>query len=210
MSKLQLSLPCTPAVKHDEHTLTFSTRKALALLASLAVEASESRLTTPDCERASSGASLLMRLPESAELRELTMTQAEGYPEPKSGIRVDEAQFATQPFPTVETADEQWSEEELHTLFEQAMSKRMQAMSACLSPSSGQLTHRPKTSHHRWDVSSVEVDPSPEQSIKWSAAGMWSSLLTTTWQRGLTLACFALMLVMSGFDAMGLLILHLR
>jgi len=38
MSQLQLSLLGTPVVKHGERTLTFSTRKALALLAYLAVE----------------------------------------------------------------------------------------------------------------------------------------------------------------------------
>src|SRR5205807_487469 len=38
MSQLQLSLLGTPVVKHSECTLTFSTRKALALLVYLAVE----------------------------------------------------------------------------------------------------------------------------------------------------------------------------
>ena len=38
MSQLQLSLLGTPVVKHGEHILTFSTRKALALLVCLAVE----------------------------------------------------------------------------------------------------------------------------------------------------------------------------
>ena len=38
MSQLQLSLLGTPVVKHGEHMLTFSTRKALALLVYLAVE----------------------------------------------------------------------------------------------------------------------------------------------------------------------------
>src|SRR5438876_560952 len=38
MSQLQLSLLGTPVVKHGERTLTFSTRKALALLAYLAVD----------------------------------------------------------------------------------------------------------------------------------------------------------------------------
>ena len=38
MSQLQLSLLGTPEVKHGEHILTFSTRKALALLVYLAVE----------------------------------------------------------------------------------------------------------------------------------------------------------------------------
>src|ERR1700693_5877273 len=38
MSQLQLSLLATPVVKHGEHILTFSTRKALALLVYLAVE----------------------------------------------------------------------------------------------------------------------------------------------------------------------------
>ncbi len=38
MSQLQMSLPGAPVVKHGERTLTFSTRKALALLVYLAVE----------------------------------------------------------------------------------------------------------------------------------------------------------------------------
>src|SRR5712691_821365 len=38
MSQLQLSLLGTPVVNHEERTLTFSTRKALALLVYLAVE----------------------------------------------------------------------------------------------------------------------------------------------------------------------------
>src|SRR5436189_5916824 len=38
MSQLQLSLLGTPVVKHGERTLSFSTRKALALLVYLAVE----------------------------------------------------------------------------------------------------------------------------------------------------------------------------
>src|SRR3989440_1553886 len=38
MTQLHLSLLGTPVVKHGEHTLTFSTRKALALLVYLAVE----------------------------------------------------------------------------------------------------------------------------------------------------------------------------
>src|SRR5438876_2805097 len=38
MSQLQLSLLGTPVVRHGEHALTFSTRKALALLVYLAVE----------------------------------------------------------------------------------------------------------------------------------------------------------------------------
>ncbi len=41
MSQLQLSLLGTPVVKHGERTLTFSTRKALALLVYLAVEDAE-------------------------------------------------------------------------------------------------------------------------------------------------------------------------
>src|SRR6266487_1327544 len=38
MSQLQFSLLGTPVVKHGEHILTFSTRKALALLVYLALE----------------------------------------------------------------------------------------------------------------------------------------------------------------------------
>src|SRR5437763_8829980 len=38
MSQLHLSLLGTPVVKHGEHTLTFSTRKALALFVYLVVE----------------------------------------------------------------------------------------------------------------------------------------------------------------------------
>jgi hypothetical protein len=39
---------------------------------------------------------------------------------------------------------------------------------------------------------------------------MWSSLLSNTWQRGIILASLTLLLMMSGFDLMGVLVLHMR
>jgi len=67
MSQLQLSLPGTPGVKHAAPKQCHPERSE----GSLAMAGSGSMLTTPDCGRASSGVSLLMKLPEYAELREL-------------------------------------------------------------------------------------------------------------------------------------------
>ncbi len=143
------------------------------------------------------------------------MYQALAYSERKAdrvtaGVSVVDDRFATEPIPVVKPAEQQLSEEELHTLFEQAISDRVQAVSARLSHISGPLARRPHTSGYECCAASLQIAPSTEPLRQRSDGGLWPSLLSNTWRHGITLASLALLLVMSGFDLMGLLVLHMR
>jgi hypothetical protein len=108
-----------------------------------------------------------------------------------------DSQFVTEPMTAVKLAEQQVNEEELLGSFEQAVSDRMEAISACSNLISGPLTHQPHTIVDR-------------EGLVTRDAGIWSSLLSNPWQRGIILASLALLLLMSGFDLMGVLILHMR
>ncbi len=139
------------------------------------------------------------------------MYQASGYFEQNAdSVSVVDDRLATEPMTAVQPAEWQVSEEELHRFFEQAMSDRLQAISAYLKCVSGPLTHQPLTTGEGRYIGSVEVVPSTEPLKLSGGAGMWSSLLSKTWQRGIILVSLALLLLMSGFDLMGLLVLHMR
>ncbi len=136
------------------------------------------------------------------------MDQAPGSFEPNTdGVSADvsvvDDRFATEPMTTVKPAEQQLSEEELHRSFELAISDRLHRVS-------GPLTPRPHTTGDGGYTASVEVVPSTEPLRQCGGAGMWSSLMSNPWQRGIILASLALLLLMSGFDLMGLLVLHLR
>ncbi len=118
--------------------------------------------------------------------------------------------FVTEPMTTVKPAEQQASEEELHRFFEQAISDRVQAISACLKRVSGPLTHQPHTTGDGRYTGFVADVPSTEPLRQGGGAGMWTSLLSNPWQRGIILASLALLLMMSGFDLMGVLVLHMR
>jgi hypothetical protein len=130
-------------------------------------------------------------------------------------------QFATEPMTAVKLAEQQVNEEELLSSFEQAVSDRMEAISACSKRVSGPLTHQPHTTGDREGLVPARSFLSPRQSSSalpnvlvphagTRGAGIWSSLLNNPWQRGIILASLALLLLMSGFDLMGVLILHMR
>ena len=125
-------------------------------------------------------------------------------------VSVVDDRFATEPMTAVKPAEQQVSEEELHRFFEQAMSDRMQAISACFKRVSGPLTRQPYTIGDGQYAGSVEGMPSTKPLKLSGGAGMWSSLLSNPWQRGITLVSLALLLLMSGFDLMGVLVLHMR
>ncbi len=111
--------------------------------------------------------------------------------------------FVTEPIVTIQP--EPLSEEELHTLFEQAISDRLLAVSERLSRISGPLTHRPETTRHERCAHSVAVGIVPSTRPQDS---MSSSLLSHTWQRSVTLVSLALLFMLLGFDLMGVLVLH--
>lgn len=116
-------------------------------------------------------------------------------------------QFATKPMTTVKPAEQRVSEEELLSSFEQAIS-------ACSWRVSGPLTHQPRTTGDRGGlVSTRGTSALPNVLVSLAGtrgAGCCASLLGKTWQRGIILASLALLLLMSGFDLMGLLVLYMR
>ncbi len=123
-------------------------------------------------------------------------------------------QFATKPMTTVKPAEQRVSEEELLSSFEQAISDRVQAISAYSWRVSGPLTHQPRTTGDRGGlVSTRGTSALPNvlvPLVDTRGAGCCASLLGKTWQRGIILASLALLLLMSGFDLMGLLVLYIR
>jgi hypothetical protein len=135
------------------------------------------------------------------------MYQASDYFEQNAGrvsaeVSVVDDRFVTEPMTTVKPAEQQVSEEELHRFFEQAISNRMHRIN-------GPLTSQLHTTDERRYAGSV-VAPLAESLRQQGGAGIWSSLLSDSWQRGIILASLALLLTMSGFDLMGVLVLHLR
>jgi len=123
-----------------------------------------------------------------------------------------EGRFVTEPIIAVEAAYRQPNEEELHTLFEQAISDRLVAVSARLKRISSSLKDcqpvSPKTTSQRMRQVPVAMVPS-----KW-LPGAWESTRSLSprslWQRSVIAAGLALMLLLIGFDLMGVLVLHMR
>jgi len=143
------------------------------------------------------------------------MYQASGYCERNAhcvsaDVSEVDNQFATEPLTAVKPAEQQVSEEELLRFFEQAISDRIQAISACAKRVSGSLTPQPHTTGDARPTGSVDGAPSTESWSKRGGAGMWSSLPGNPWQRRIILVSLALLLLLSGFDLMGVLILHMR
>jgi hypothetical protein len=143
------------------------------------------------------------------------MYQASGYFERNAhSVSADvsevDDQFATEPLTAVKPAEQQVSEEELLRFFEQAISDRMQAISAYSNRVSGSLIHQPHTTGDTRDTGSVDGALSTESLRKCGGAGMWSSLPGNPWQRSIILASLALLLLMIGFDLMRVLVLHMR
>ncbi len=120
--------------------------------------------------------------------------------------------FVTEPIIAVEPAYRQFNEEELHTLFEQAISDRVVAVSARLKRISSALNDclpvSPETTSQRMHQAPVEIVPSnwlPDFREKTR-----SLLLGSLWQRSFIIANLAVMLLLTGFDLMGVLVLHMR
>jgi hypothetical protein len=125
-------------------------------------------------------------------------------------VSVVDDRFATEPMTAMQPAEQQVSEEELHRFFEQAISDRVQAVRVRLDRISEPLTCQSSTIADVRYTGTFAGVPSTEPLKLSGAVGMWSSLLSNPWQRGITLMSLALLLLMSGFDLMGLLFLHMR
>ena len=110
---------------------------------------------------------------------------------------IGDSLYATTPMPAFRPVFQQPDEEELYTSFEEAISDRVLAVNRQLSRLSGAHSSVPQgVSHVEWGGSSRE-------------SGGALALVGNVWQRGvLLIITAALMLVLLGFDLMGLLVLY--
>ncbi len=105
--------------------------------------------------------------------------------------------FVTTPMPAFRPVFQRSDEEEVYTSFEEAMSERVLAVNR-------QLSHLSRAqSRVRQSVSQVEGGRSSREGGALARVG-------NAWQRGVLLLSLALMLVLLGFDLMGLLVLHVH
>ena len=109
-----------------------------------------------------------------------------------------EDMYATAPMALLRPAYRQPSEEELHTSFEEAISDRVLAVNRQLQRLSGTLN------------STRQVQPQTSSWLKKQALALHSSSFEKACPKGILFAALALMLLMVGFDLMGLLVLHMH
>jgi len=110
-----------------------------------------------------------------------------------------EDRYATAPMALLQPAYRQCDEEELHTSFEEAISDRVLAVNRQLQRLSGTLL-----------TSTRQVQPQTSSWLKKQVLALRSSSFEKAWPKGILFAAFALMLLMVGFDLMGLLVLHMH
>jgi NH3-dependent NAD+ synthetase len=109
-----------------------------------------------------------------------------------------EDMYATAPMALLRPAYRQSDEEELHTSFEEAISDRVLAVNRQLQRLSGALT------------STRQVQPQTGSWLKKQVLALHSSSFEKVCPKGILFAALALMLLMVGFDLMGLLVLHMH
>jgi hypothetical protein len=111
---------------------------------------------------------------------------------------IGDALYATTPMPAFRPVFQQPNEEELYTSFEEAMSDRVLAANR-------RLSHLSRAqSRVQQSVSHVEGGRSSRGS------GGALARVGNVWQSGVLLLSMALMLVLLGFDLMGLSVLHVH
>ena len=107
-----------------------------------------------------------------------------------------EESYATAPMAVVQPANVE--EEELHTLFESAISSRLSAMRTQMDRISGPL---PYTQSHSYETDVLPVIATQPKKL---------FMFRSSFQRTLLYGSLCLMLTMLGFDLMGVLILCTR
>jgi hypothetical protein len=115
------------------------------------------------------------------------------------GVITDiENTYATEPMAIVKP--QQMDEEEVYTSFEEAISDRLLALQPRLDRISQPLldTGAYKTAVYTGIRNQGQIQKQTK------------ALTITAWQRITIFACFALMFLLSGFDLMGLLVLHMH
>ena len=111
--------------------------------------------------------------------------------------------FATMPVLAVVPAYQPSSEEELHTSFEEAISKRSSARHR-------QLSHPSLSTENMYRSDRITSMYTTQNSAAVPKQSRMQLLPSSTWQRYMVLAGLALIFMLIGFDLMGLLILHMR
>jgi hypothetical protein len=121
----------------------------------------------------------------------------------------EEDRYRTEPMPTL-TAEQPLSEEELHRLFEESISDRVLVVSACLSRTSSPLAFQTLKTEDEQSTDQVESSMITNPLSVPGSAGKWLTLGNNTWQQAILLLSLTLFFLLSGFDLMGVLVLHLR
>jgi hypothetical protein len=109
-----------------------------------------------------------------------------------------EDMYSTTPMVVVQPTYEQLDEEELHTSFEEAISDRVLAVNRQLSRLSDTYT------------GNLYVRSQMSAPLRRDGLVVRPMLPGRAWQRGMLFVALAFMLVLVGFDLMGLLVLYLR
>ena len=109
-----------------------------------------------------------------------------------------EDMYATSPMAVVRTSYWQPTEEELHSSFEEAISDRVLAVNRQLKRLSCTLT------------SDLAIQSQTDTTVTQRSLVAHLMLLERAWQRGILDIALAFLLVMVGFDLMGLLVLRLH
>ena len=110
----------------------------------------------------------------------------------------DEELYTTAPMAVVQPVDS--GEEELHTLFESAISSRLLAMREQMDRISGPLPHYTQQRRYETDMLLPVVEAQSKKAL----------VFHNPWQRTILFGSLGLMLTMLGFDLMGLLVLYAR
>jgi len=136
---------------------------------------------------------------------------------PLAGTVMVEDRFATMPALKAVSAPitatyRPFDEEELHTSFEQAISERVLAVKRMLNLQSNKSVPSMPMLPHTALFGSATMKQSAKEVVKFvqPRRKMLALLHDTVWLRGLTYASFALMLMLIGFDLMGMLVLFAR
>lgn len=109
--------------------------------------------------------------------------------------------YMTQPMPVTTLPGKLEDEEEVYSSFEEALSERQRALqwkSRLLSNSSLHAVRN--------------TDPLAQQNVTFAQTNVPTDTASSNrgWQRGLIFASLALILILAGFDLMGLLVLHMH
>lgn len=109
--------------------------------------------------------------------------------------------YMTTPMPIITLPDKLVDEEEVYSSFEEALSERQQALQWKLRLLSHSSLHAVRN-----------TDPLAQQNITSTQKNVSNddASFKRNWRRGFVFASLALILMLMGFDFMGLLVLHMR